>query len=104
MKLVSSGYTEGFYYRPRIDKALLAEHARGLIGLSSCLKGEVASGIRADQMRQASGAPATSRDILGPGNFFLEMQYQGIEEQKKVNAGLLSIAGDLGLPLVCTND
>ncbi len=104
IKLVSAGYTEGFYYRPRIDKALLAEHARGLIGLSSCLKGEVASGIRADQMRQACGAAATFRDILGPGNFFLEMQYQGIEEQKKVNAGLLSIAGDLGLPLVCTND
>jgi DNA polymerase-3 subunit alpha len=104
IKLVSAGYTEGFYYRPRIDKELLAQHARGLIGLSSCLKGEVASEIRGDQERRALAAAATYRDILGAGSFFLEMQYQGIEEQKRVNAGLLPIARDLGLPLVCTND
>jgi DNA polymerase III subunit alpha len=104
MKLVSSGYTEGFYYRPRIDKALLAAHSRGLIGLSSCLKGEVATGIRTDQRRKAVEAASTYRDILGPGNFFLEMQYQGIDEQRIVNNGLLPIAKDLDLPLVCTND
>jgi DNA polymerase-3 subunit alpha len=104
IKLVSSGYTEGFYYKPRIDKALLAEHARGLIGLSSCLKGEVATGIRTDQMAKATAAAARFRDILGPGNFYLEMQDQGIEEQRTVNRGLVPIARDLGLPLVCTND
>ncbi|HEX5071108.1 MAG TPA: DNA polymerase III subunit alpha [Vicinamibacterales bacterium] len=104
IKLVSSGYTEGFYYKPRIDKALLAEHARGLIGLSSCLKGEVATGIRTDQMAKAKAAAARFSDILGPGNFFLEMQYQGIDEQLTVNRGLIPIARDLGLPLVCTND
>jgi DNA polymerase III subunit alpha len=104
IKLVSAGYTEGFYYKPRIDKDLLAAHARGLIGLSSCLKGEVATGIRTDQTARALQAAATYRDILGPGNFFLEMQYQGIEEQAIVNAGLLPIASNLGLPLVCTND
>ncbi len=104
MKLVSSGYTEGFYYKPRIDKALLAQHSKGLIGLSSCLKGEVATGIRTDQARKALEAAATYRDILGPNNFFLEMQYQGIEEQLIVNRGLLPIARDLNMPLVATND
>ena len=103
-KLVSAGYIDGFYYKPRIDKTLLAEHARGLIGLSSCLKGEVATGLRTDHARKACEAAAAYRDILGSGNFFLEMQYQGIEEQVTVNRGLLPLARDLGLPLVCTND
>ena len=104
IKLVSAGYTEGFYYKPRIDKQLLAHHAEGLIGLSSCLKGEVASEIRSEQAKRALAAAATYRDILGPGNFFLEMQYQGIEEQRIVNNGLLPIARDLDMPLVATND
>jgi DNA polymerase-3 subunit alpha len=104
IKLVSSGYTDGFYYKPRIDKDLLAEHAKGLIGLSSCLKGEVATRIRTDQQQKAIEAASTYRDILGAGNFFLEMQYQGIEEQKRVNTGLLPIARDLDMPLVVTND
>src|SRR5688572_22875126 len=104
IKLVSSGYTEGFYYKPRIDKELLAAHSEGLIGLSSCLKGEVASEIRADQAKRAMAAAATYRDILGAGNFFLEMQFQGIDEQRIVNTGLIPIARDLGMPLVCTND
>src|SRR5262245_15413003 len=104
IKLVSAGYTEGFYYKPRIDKDLLASHAKGLIGLSSCLKGEVATGIRTEQLQKARQAAATYRDILGPGNFFLEMQYQGIEEQKIVNQGLQPIASDLGIDLVVTND
>ena len=92
IKLVSAGYTEGFYYKPRIDKELLSQHASGLIGLSSCLKGEVATGLRIEQPRKAREAAATFRDILGPGNFFLEMQYQGIEEQRTVNTGLQAIA------------
>jgi DNA polymerase-3 subunit alpha len=104
IKLVSAGYTEGFYYKPRIDKALLAQHSKGIIGLSSCLKGEVASGIRTDQARKALDAAAQYRDILGPNNFFLEMQYQGIEDQRIVNIGLAPIAKELGLPLVVTND
>jgi DNA polymerase-3 subunit alpha len=104
IKLVSSGYTEGFYYKPRIDKDLLAQHAKGLIGLSSCLKGEVATGIRGEQQNKAIAAAAAYRDILGRDNFFLEMQFQGIEEQKTVNVGLQPIARDLGLDLVVTND
>ena len=104
IKLTSAGYTEGFYYRPRIDKALLAEHAEGLIGLSSCLKGEVASALRIEQARPALEAAARLRDILGPDNFFLEMQYQGIDDQVTVNRGILPLARELELPVVCTND
>jgi DNA polymerase-3 subunit alpha len=104
IKLSSAGYTEGFYYRPRIDKELLAQHSKGLIGLSSCLKGEVASALRVEQARPALEAAARLRDILGDNNFFLEMQYQGIEEQKIVNKGLVPLARELNLPLVATND
>jgi len=104
IKLVSAGYTEGFYYKPRIDKELLARHAKGLIGLSSCLKGEVAEGLSHSQDRKAVEAAATYRDILGANNFFLEMQWHGIEEQRIVNSGIPAIARDLKLNLVCTND
>jgi DNA polymerase-3 subunit alpha len=104
IRLVSAGYTEGFYYKPRIDKALLSAHSAGLIGLSSCLKGEVATEIRTEQGKRAIAAAAAYRDILGDGNFFLEMQFQGIDEQRIVNTGLVPIARDLNLPLVCTND
>src|SRR5258707_2950540 len=104
IKLVSAGYTEGFYYKPRIDKELLARHSKGLIGLSSCLKGEVAEGLSHSQERKAIEAAAAYRDILGPENFFLEMQYHGIEDQRIVNSGLPAIARDLNLPLICTND
>jgi DNA polymerase-3 subunit alpha len=104
IKLVSAGYTEGFYYKPRIDKELLAAHSKGLIGLSSCLKGEVAEGLSHQQERKALEAAAAYRDILGPDSFFLEMQWHGIEEQRIVNSGLPALAKDLGLPMVCTND
>ena len=104
IKLVSAGYTEGFYRKPRIDKELLATHAKGLIGLSSCLKGEIPSQLAADHVAGALASAATYRDILGPSQFFLEMQWHGIEDQKVVNRGLVPLAKDLGLPLVCTND
>jgi DNA polymerase III subunit alpha len=104
IKLVSAGYTEGFYYKPRIDKELLGQHSKGLIGLSSCLKGEVAEGLSRQQERKAREAAAAYRDILGPGSFFLEMQWHGIDEQRVVNSGIPAIARDLGLGLVCTND
>src|SRR5438094_2637058 len=104
IKLVSAGYTEGFYYKPRLDQELLASHAKGLIGLSSWLKGEVAEGLSQQQTRKAVEAAAAYRDILGPRNFFLEMQWHGIEDQRVVNSGLPAIARDLALPLVCTND
>src|SRR5688500_5957775 len=97
IRLVSAGYTEGFYYRPRIDRELLARHSQGLIGLSSCLKGEVASALEVEQTRSALESAARLRDILGPGNFFLEMQFQGLEEQKVVNRGIVPLARDLKL-------
>ena len=104
IKLVSAGYTEGFYHKPRIDKTLLESHREGLIGLSACLKGEVATGLRSDDPAAAKAAAGRYREILGPGNFFLEMQYQGIPEQRVVNTGLLTLGRDLDIPLVCTND
>src|SRR4026209_1124924 len=103
IKLWSRGHTEGFTYKPRIDKELLAQYAEGLIGLSSCLKGEVATGIRTAQQQKAIAAAAAYRDILGRENFFLELQYQGVDEQKTVNIGLQPIAKELGLDLVVTN-
>src|SRR5205814_2622647 len=104
IKLVSAGYTEGFYYKPRIDKELLAQHSKGLIGLSSCLKGEVAEGLSHQQDRRAIEAAAAYRDILGPENFFLEMQWHGIEDQRVVNTRLPGLPLHLTLPLVRTND
>ena len=104
IKLVSAGYTEGFYHKPRIDKSLLETHREGLIGLSACLKGEVATGLRTDRPSAAAAAAGRYREILGPGSFFLEMQYQGIPEQRVVNTGLLALSRDLDIPLVCTND
>src|SRR5262245_7022577 len=92
IKLVSAGYTEGFDDKPRIDKDLLAEHSQGLIGLSSCLKGEVAEGLYKQHDKKAIEAAATYRDILGPNNFFLEMQWHGIDEQRVVNSGIPAIA------------
>src|SRR5256885_12836072 len=86
IKLVSAGYTEGFYYKPRIDKALLARHAKGLIGLISCLKRAVAEGLSPAQDRKSVEAAATYRGIFGADNFFLEMQWHGIEEQRIVNS------------------
>src|SRR5579862_2634274 len=104
IRLVSAGYTEGFYYKPRIDRDLLSKHSAGLIGLSSCLKGEVAEGLSHGQEKRAIDAAATYRDLLGPGNFFLEMQWHGIDDQRIVNSALPALARNLKIPLVCTND
>src|SRR6478736_3925305 len=102
--MVSAGYTEGFYRKPRIDKELLARYGKGIIGLSSCLKGEIPSALTSDQTAKALTAAGGFRDILGRDNFFLELQWHGIDDQKVVNRGLAPIARDLGLPLVATND
>ncbi len=105
VRLVSTAHLDGFYYKPRIDKELLAKHAKGLIGLSGCLKGEVPHAIHAeDNLAKATQLAATYRDILGPENFFLELSDHGIAAQTKVNATLPKLARDLGLGLVATND
>lgn len=104
MKLVSSGYLEGFYYRPRIDKEILATHSKGLIALSACLKGEIPSLIQQKRFNDALKTADEYSHILGKGNFYLELQENGIGDQRIVNEGLIKIAKELKLPLVATND
>jgi DNA polymerase-3 subunit alpha len=104
MKLVSIGYLEGFYYKPRIDKEVLACYGKGLIGLTACLKGEIPALIRQNRFNDALKAADDILNILGKDNFFLEMQENSIEEQKIVNRGLVKISKELRIPLVATND
>ena len=104
VKLVSLGYTEGFYYRPRIDKDLLAQHAKGLIGLSGCLAGEVAGYLQNGLEDAALQAASRFSDIFGKERFYLEVMDHGIELQQRVNRGLLRLSDKTGLKLVATND
>jgi len=104
VKLVSIAHLDGMYYKPRIDKELLAQHAAGLIGLSGCLKGEVNSAIIEDDLPKATKLAAAYRDILGAENFFMELHNHGIEQQIKCNKVLPKLARDLGLGLVAAND
>jgi DNA polymerase-3 subunit alpha len=102
--LISKAHLEGFYYKPRIDKALLAQHAKGLIGTSACLKGVVPELILQGRVEEALRAAGELSDIFGRGNFFLELQNHGIAEQIKVNEVLVQLARRTGLPLICSND
>ncbi len=104
VRLVSLAHLEGFYYKPRIDKELLKKHNRGLIGLSSCLKGEVASACVENDLDKAVRVAGEYSEILGKDNFFLELQDHGIPEQRVANRGILDVARRTGLPLVATND
>ncbi|HEV7402556.1 MAG TPA: DNA polymerase III subunit alpha [Chthoniobacteraceae bacterium] len=104
VKLVSTAHLDGMYYKPRIDKELLAKHAQGLVGLSGCLKGEVPYAINLDQEKEALELAATYRDILGKDNYFLEMQDHGIAQQMKINRVLPRFAKELGVGLVASND
>lgn len=103
-KLVSIGYLEGFYYRPRIDKEILSKYSKGLIGTTACLKGEIPCLIRENRINDAIKAADEFSMILGKDNFYLELQENFIPEQKVVNEGVLKIAQELKLPLVATND
>jgi len=104
IRLVSSGFLEGFYYKPRIDLGLLAKHSRGLIALSACLRGAVAESLLEQRYEQAREAAYQFRDVFGKGNFFLEVQDQGIEVEKRVNQDLVRLSRETGIPLVATND
>src|SRR2546423_1163007 len=104
VKLISTAHLDGFHYRPRIDKELLAQYSSGLIGLSGCLAGEINSAIQSNRMDQAAQAAADYRDILGAENFFVEMHDHGMEEQRMCNIALVQIARDLGVGLVAAND
>ncbi|HEY6466169.1 MAG TPA: DNA polymerase III subunit alpha [Candidatus Acidoferrales bacterium] len=104
IKLVSTGFLEGFYYKPRIDHELLSKHSKGLIALSACLRGEVADALLADKYDQARTNAYRLRDIFGKGNFFLEVQDQGLEQDIRVNRDLIKLSKESGIPLVATND
>ena len=104
VKLVSTAHLDGMYYKPRIDKEVLARHSQGLIGLSGCLKGEINSHIISEQLAKARQSTADFRDILGAENFFLEMHDHGIEAQRKCNRVLPELAKEFGLGLVAAND
>ncbi|MDD5707914.1 MAG: DNA polymerase III subunit alpha [Kiritimatiellae bacterium] len=103
-RLNTRAHLEGFYYKPRIDKTLLAQHARGLIGLSACLQGEVNSLLAERRQDEAARAAGEYADILGKDNFFLEMQDHGIPEQKTANQGIRELRRRLKLGYVATND
>jgi DNA polymerase-3 subunit alpha len=102
-RLLTHAHLEGFYYKPRVDKELLSRHNRGLIALSACLKGEIASKILVGDERGAIEAARTYADIFS-GRFYLELMENGIPDQRRVNRALISIAKELTLPMVATND
>jgi DNA polymerase-3 subunit alpha len=104
LELSSRSYTEGFYYKPRIDKELLQQYAQGLVCLTACLAGEIPSLVLNDMQDQAKKQALAYRELFGRDNFYLELQYHGIPEQKKVNRALVEMSKSTGIPLVATND
>jgi len=104
MKLVSRGFTEGFYYKPRVDHEVLEKYHEGIIALSACLAGEVSRYLSRDMYEEAKKAALRYRDIFGEGNFYLELQDHGDLLQKKVNQAMLELSKDTGIKLVATND
>ena len=104
LKLVSKGFLEGFYYKPRVDKELLAEHSEGLIALTACLGGEIPELIRTGEIEKARETVCAYREIFGADNFYLELQDHGLPDQKPVNEALIQLSGELDIPLIATND
>lgn len=104
MKIVSRGFTEGFYYKPRIDYEILEKYHEGIIALSACLAGAVASAVIRGSYEDAKKEALRLESIFGAGNFFLELQDHGIPQQKTVNQALLRISSETGIKLVATND
>jgi len=103
-QLATKASLEGFYHKPRIDKELLRGHSEGLIGLSACLKGEIPTLIQGGRIEEADEAARFYQELFGEGNFYLEVQNNGIEVQAKVNQALLDMSRRLSIPLVATND
>ncbi len=104
VKITSEASLHGFYYKPRISKAFLADHAKGLIALSGCLKGEIPETLVEGKYDAARAAAGAFQDIFGKGNFFLEIQDQGLEEEKRIHGDLFRLERELGIPMVATND
>jgi DNA polymerase-3 subunit alpha len=103
-RLVTGAHLDGYYYKPRIDHDFLAKHSEGLVGLSACLGGEVARALETEQWDDARRVATTYQDILGKGNFFLELQDHGLPEQRALNEKLMRLSPETGVPLVVTND
>src|SRR5688500_14846398 len=103
-RLVTDAHLDGYYYKPRIDREHLAKYSEGLVGLSACLNGEVARALEVDDWDGARRLAGEYQDILGKGNFFLELQDHGLPEQRRLNEQLVRLAPETGLPLVVTND
>ncbi|MCD6138035.1 MAG: DNA polymerase III subunit alpha [Deltaproteobacteria bacterium] len=103
-KLVTAGHLEGFYYKPRVDKDILEECSEGLIALSGCLHGEIPRLIQAGRLEKAAQVARAYQKMFGDGNFYLEVQNNGIAAQEIVNQALLKMSGELSIPLVATND
>lgn len=104
IKLVSLAWLEGFYYKPRVDKKILAQYSEGLIALSACLAGEIPSLLMADKYEEAKESALWHQNVFGPENYYLELQNHGLHEQVKVNRKLAQISEETGIPLVATND
>jgi len=104
MKLITKSYLEGFYYRPRIDKELLSQYSSGLIGLTSCLKGEIPHLLSQEKYEEACRVAEFYRGIFEENDFYIELQDNGLEVQKTVNKRLIQIANKLSIPVVATND
>jgi DNA polymerase-3 subunit alpha len=104
IRLVSTGYLDGFYYKPRVDKDLLAQHSKGLIALSACLRGDINEAILADRYGEARRLAGEYTDLFGKANFFLEMQDHGLEQDKIAMPQVRKLADETGIALVATND
>ena len=97
-------YLEGFYYKPRIDKDLLAQHSKGLIGMSACLRGDIPETLLADSYEDARRLAHTYADMFGKNNFFLEIQDHGLEQDRRLMPAVNRLSQETGMPLVATND
>ena len=104
MKIVTRGFTEGYYYKPRVDYEVLEKYHEGIIALSACLAGEIPNKILKEDFDGARAAANKMRDIFGENNFFLELQDHGIRQQTQVNTSLIRLSRELGIPMVVTND
>ena len=104
IKITSEASMHGFYYKPRVSKKFLAEHSKGLIGLSGCLAGEVCEQLMAGKYEAARAAAGSYREIFGKDNFFMEIQDQGLEEERRIHSDLFRLEKELGIPMVATND
>ena len=104
MKIVTRGFTEGFYYKPRVDYEVLETYHEGIIALSACLAGEVATNLRNSDYEKAKEADFHLQSVFGEGNFFLELQDHGLREQTIVNTGIIKLSKETGIPMVATND